>query len=173
MSIARRAAAVVLAVASAVLLASCTGAPLAQQPQPSQPAPSATAAAGDLTCESILPESLVAEFTDYGQVAIEEPFSFGDPQTTAVPDGIMCTWGNPQVPTDHGVQLFGWAPLDQAGREKWAAFLAEQGWQRSEGDGYEYFSDPFEGPEGVTYAFGDGHVILANTKQGVTLVAPR
>jgi prepilin-type processing-associated H-X9-DG protein len=30
-----------------------------------------------------------------------------------------------------------------------------------------------EGPEGLTYAFGDGHVILANTKQGVTLVAPR
>lgn len=174
---ARRAATVVLAVAAALVLTACTGAPPAPEPQPTGATPTPTADAtpdpASISCESILPEDLVAQFKDYGLVAIEEPFSFGDPETTSLPEGVLCTWGSPDVATDHGVQLFGWAPLDEAGHEKWATFLADQGWKRTEGEGLEYYSDPFEGTEGVTYAFGDGYVILADSKQGVTLVSPR
>lgn len=169
MTIARRGASVLLAAAAMLTLASC--APDAQPaPRESLPAGQASEQPTEPTCETILPASLVAEFEDLGLAAIEEPFSFGDPQTTSLPEGVMCTWGSPEVATDHGVQLYGWAPLDAAGTEKWSAFLTEQGWTRTEGDGYVYLSDPFEGVEGVTYAFGDGHVILADTKEGVTLV---
>ncbi|WP_203138203.1 hypothetical protein [Microbacterium sp. JZ31] len=169
---ARRAASALLAAAAMLALASC--APDAQPaPVESVPADQGDGQAdpnAEPTCETILPESLVAEFENLGLAAIEEPFSFGDPQTTSLPEGLMCTWGSPEVATDHGVQLYGWAPMDAAGTEKWTAFLVDQGWTRTEGDGYVYLSDPFEGVEGVTYAFGADHVILADTKDGVTLV---
>jgi hypothetical protein len=171
---ARRAAAILLAAAATLALASCAPEPQAGQGT-STPAPSAepSGPGAEPTCETILPESLVAEFTEYGLRAVEEPFSFGDPATTSLPEGLMCTWGNPELATDHGVQMFGWAPLDPAGRDKWSAFLQEQGWIRSEGGDLLYFSDPFEGVDGVTYAFADGYVVLADTKEGVTLVSVR
>ncbi|WP_345750798.1 hypothetical protein [Microbacterium rhizophilus] len=166
-----------LAVATTAMLALSACAPDAPQGGPSAPATQATGepAAPDAepTCETIVPATLVADFEEYGLQAMEEPFAFGDPATTTIPDGIMCTWGNPEVATDHGVQLFGWAPLDAAGQKKWTAFLAEQGWTRSEGEGLIYLSDPFEGVEGMTYAFGDGFVVLADTKQSVALVTRR
>lgn len=177
MSLARRAALVLLAAAATLALASC--APESPQGGPAQSLPPAEATQqpsdpdAEPTCETILPESLVTEFQSLGLTAIEEPFSFGDPATTSLPEGVMCTWGNPEIATDHGVQLFGWAPLDDAGKQKWSTFLEEQGWTRTEGDGFLYLSDPYEGVEGVTYAFGDGFVILADTKQGVTLVTWR
>lgn len=175
MTLARRAAVLVLAVAAMVSLAACA---------PTAPAdPQAGASAGGEqqqqdpsappTCATILPEKLVAEFESYGLVPITEPFSFGDPATTSIPDGVECKWGSADIATDHGVQLFGWAPIDAAGTEKWVAYLTEQGWTRSEGGGLIYLSDPFEGVEGVTYAFGDGYVVLADSKEFVQLVSPR
>lgn len=174
MTLARRATALVLAVAATFALAACA---------PTSPAdPQASAPAGGEqqsdptmppTCKTILPETLVADFESYGLVPVEEPFSFGDPATTSIPDGVECKWGNADIATDHGVQLFGWAPIDAAGTEKWVTYLTEQGWTRTEGDGLIYLSDPFEGVEGVTYAFGDGYVVLADSKEFVQLVRPR
>ena len=172
MSVARRAAALLLAAVATIGLAACA-------PQ-AAPGPAATTPVGDATgevdpnaeptCATIIPETLVADFEEYGLEAISEPFAFDDPATTSVEGGITCKWGNPDVPTDHGVQIYGWAPLDDAAREKWTAFLTEQGWTPSEENGMQYFGDPFaEG--GMTYAFGDGYVILADTRDGLALVA--
>ena len=170
MSAPRRAAALLLAVAATFTLAACT-------PQ-GAPAPGATSPGGqstvdpdaEPTCATIIPKTLVADFEEYGLEAFAEPCAFGDPATTSVPGGITCKWGNPEVPTDHGVQIYGWAPLDAAGRKKWTAFLADEGWTASEEDGFQYFGDPFvEG--GMTYGFGKGFVILADTKEGLALVS--
>jgi hypothetical protein len=168
----RRAAALLLAGATMLTLAAC--APPAQAPQPGTTAPAgdATGGAPDAppTCSTIIPATLVADFEEYGLTAIEEPFAFGDPATTTIEGGITCKWGNPDVPTDHGVQIYGWAPMDEAGHRKWAAFLTEQGWKPSKGDALEYFGDPFaEG--GMTYAFGDGFVIVADTRDSLPLVS--
>ena len=171
MTVLRRAAALLLAGAAMLSLAACT--PKAETPDPGTTTPAdegAGAPDAHPTCTTIIPDTLVADFKEYGLSAIEEPFAFGDPATTTVEGGITCKWGNPEVPTDHGVQIYGWAPMDEAGREKWTAFLTEQGWTHSQGEGLEYFGDPFaEG--GMTYAFGDGFVIVADTEDALPLVS--
>ncbi|MCD1267543.1 hypothetical protein B5M43_001575 [Microbacterium sp. MEC084] len=172
----RRAAAVLLAVTATLGLASCAPEPGAAPADPSSPTAGASAPPVDPnaepTCETILSESLIAEFKGYGLEAIEEPFSFGDPATTSIEGGVMCTWGAPDVATDHGVQIFGWAPLDAAGAEKWQAFLTEQGWTRSDEGGLAVYTEPFAPvPEdAMAYAFGDGFVKVAAPKQNLAVI---
>lgn len=171
----RRAAAILLTAAVSLGLASCAPEPGAEPADPSAPTPAASPAAdpsAEPTCRTILSESLVAEFTGYGLEAIEEPFSFGDPETTSLPEGVMCTWGAPDVATDHGVQIFGWAPLDAAAAAEWQAFLTEQGWTRGDEDGVVVFTEPFAPvPEdAMAYGFGDGFVKVAAPKQNLAVI---
>lgn len=177
MTAVRRAAVILLAVTAAAVLASC--APAATTPPASVP-PSGPA--GDSappqdpdaepTCETIISAELVEDFHGYGLEAIEEPFSFGDPETTSLPEGVMCTWGDPEVASDHGVQIFGWAPLDAAGSEKWQAFLTEQGWTLSDEGGLATYTEPFSPTpeEAMAYAFGDGYVMVAAPKQNLAAI---
>jgi len=182
----RRMAAAALAVATALTLAACSGDPApapsgAGEPPTAMPsAPEATAQpsdpAAEPTCETIIPPSLVAEFQGYGMTAQEEDFRVGE---HVVDGGLQCTWGNHDVATDH-VQIYGWAPIDATRAVELQAYLESQGWVREEGEGVVYITeDPDfamtvdEHGYGMTYAFGDGHVLLADTRQGLALVTWR
>ncbi|GAA3650598.1 hypothetical protein [Microbacterium marinilacus] len=180
-----RTASLLLVAVASLALASCG----AGSPDPADPdaaptgMPSADATSGPAnpdaqpTCDTIIPESLVSDFEGYGMSSQEEPFLVGPDQE--LEGGIQCTWGNLDVATDD-VQIYGWAPIDAQRAAELQAYLEEQGWVREEADGYVYVS---EDPElamhvdddgyGMTYAFGEDHVLLADTKQGITLVTWR
>ncbi|WP_261167312.1 hypothetical protein [Microbacterium sp. Marseille-Q6965] len=150
-------------------------APTDEQPQGGEP----QAGSGDetpipeLTCETIIPAEVVAQFKDVGWTAEPEDFRIG---STVLPDGIQCVWGDYSVATDH-VQIFGWAPVDSATASTVQDELETQGWIREEEDGIVYLTeDPTyaiatdDDGYGMTYAFGDGWVTLADTKQSLLLV---
>lgn len=130
-------------------------------------------AAAEPTCETIIPADVVSQFDELGWTASEQDFHIG---TLVVPDGIHCVWGDHSVASDQ-VQIYGWAPIDDATAAEAQASLEEQGWIREEADGtvlltedpaYAIVTDD-EG-YGMTYEFGDGWVRLADTKQGLVLV---
>jgi hypothetical protein len=185
MRVARVAAAAAL-VLPLVLLVSCAGreapettpttpAPGTAVPTSPAPTPSDGLAAppDDPTCETIIPASTVADFEEVGWTAQATTFRIGAIEIT---DGIQCTWGDYSVATDH-VQVFGWAPLDDAEVDEAQAELVRSGWRREEGDDGVYITEsaetamaPDEDGYGFTYFFGEGFVTLADTKQSLLLV---
>lgn len=173
-----------LLLGAALVLAGCSSpaepqdAPsIAPSDVPSSPAPEVTpteaAPAADPTCETIIPEATAADFTSLGWSAKVEPFRIGGRE---VPEGIQCKWGDHSIASDR-VQVFGWAPIDEADAVAAERELVASGW-RSETEGELVYVT--ENPEwaiakdsdgyGITYLFGDGWVRLADTRQSLVLV---
>jgi hypothetical protein len=173
-------------VLSAVVLAGCAGSPDAQdKPDPVQtrtstadpgpePTVTPTPVAEDPTCDTLIRETVVADFESLGWTSQQGPLYIGG---TEVPDGLQCMWADFEGPAgDHG-QMFGWAPLsDDAAADAQQELLA-QGWIREEAPDGVYIT---EAPEttiatdadgyGITYLFTEGQVTVADTKQGLLLI---
>ncbi|GGD80135.1 hypothetical protein [Microbacterium murale] len=136
------------------------------------PEPEETAGAAP-TCETIIAPSTIAALTEHGWTYREHEFRFGD---HVVDGGIQCVWGDYTVPSDH-VQVFGWAPVDQAASSAGQQKLLDDGWQRADSDGHVYITEnpetamsPDQDGFGMTYEFGDGWVKVADTRRGLVLV---
>lgn len=147
-----------------------TTAPTAAEPEPSAD-PIATAAAA--TCESIISADILADLGAQGWTSQENPFTAGG--VTAA-DGILCTWADYDVASANSM-LFGWAPLTADEATAMQNGLGSEGWLREiDGDSVYITEDPEqaltvdENGYGMTYRFGNGWVILADTKQYLLLV---
>ncbi|KSU55262.1 hypothetical protein M3672_07920 [Microbacterium enclense] len=148
---------------------------------PSIAAPETTATPAsetpDPTCENIIPQATADDFTSLGWASQEEPFRIG---ATTIDDGIQCKWGDQKIASDR-VQIFGWAPIDDATAVSARNELVASGWQvEVDADGTYVTENPeWLGGRGVdgyglTYLFGEGWVKLADTRQSLILVdAPR
>lgn len=180
-----RALAVAVVVAAAVTLAGCASASpaptatatgRAQQPQPTatvsgsgdNPTP-----AGDPTCDTIIPASTVDTFEKAGWVSREDPFFIGNIE---LPGGIQCTWGDAKVASDQ-VQVYGWAPITAEQVQEVTSELVDSGWKKFTENDVTYITatgdmilNADDQGYGMTYAFGDGHITFADTKQGLLLV---
>lgn len=129
--------------------------------------------AADPTCTTIISATTVGDFEELGWSHREEPFLIA---STELPDGIQCSWADFAVPGGP-VQVFGWAPVDEADAKGSQSELLTAGWLRENGDEGVYVT---EDPEmalvtdgdgyGMTYLFGDGWVTLADTKQSLLLI---
>lgn len=134
------------------------------EPEPTDAAP---------TCETIIASSTVTALTEHGWTHQDKEFRVG---SDVIEGGIQCVWGDFTVASDH-VQIFGWAPIDQAASNAAQQKLFAEGWQRADSDGHTYIT---ENPDfaiavdedgfGMTYEFGAGWVKLADTRQGLVLV---
>lgn len=185
-SIARAAGAVALTAALLATTACASSAPPAADPTASStPGPASTESAAptaepstapvaDLTCENMIGEDLVAEFTDVGWTSLAQPFQIGELELAS---GVQCVWADFEGPAGDHLIIFGWAPIsaDQA-RNAQNALVAD-GWVREDDAAGVYIT---ENPDttistddegyGLTYLFGDGWVKLADTKQGLVLI---
>lgn len=169
---------------AAVFLAGCSGpapSPTAGAVAPSDAAsPTAAApttsdepaAAADPTCETIIPRSTAEDFLSLGWSVSQEPFRVGAMEITG---GIQCKWGDQKITTDR-VQMFGWAPIDEADATKATRDLVAAGWVREDAPEGTYVT---ENPAwsagradggGITYLFGDGWVKMADTRQSLVLI---
>jgi len=127
----------------------------------------------DPTCENIIPSATIEDFTSLGWTYQEEPFRIG---ATALEDGIQCKWGDANVASDR-VQIFGWAPIDEATAQQAEKDLVASGWKLESDSTGDYVT---ENPDwlggrgadgyGLTYLFGDGWVKFADTRQSLLLV---
>lgn len=185
--LARLGAAAVLAL-SATLVTACTAAPgpepeitettastpSAPAAEPSAEPTEAVAAGDDPTCQTMISDDIVADFESVGWTARADPFYIGELE---VPEGIWCVWADFEAQAGDHVQIFGWAPIDDDAAEDAQANLVSQGWLREDGADGVYIT---ESPEmtiatdeqgyGMTYLFGDGWVMVADTKQGLVLI---
>ncbi|MCS3842326.1 hypothetical protein [Microbacterium sp. AK031] len=136
------------------------------------PEPEKTAGAAP-TCETIIAPSTVAALSEHGWTHQEKEFRLG---ADVIEGGIQCVWGDFSVASDH-VQVFGWAPIDQATSSAAQQKLFAEGWQRADTDGHVYIT---ENPDfaiavdeegfGMTYEFGDGWAKVADTRRRLILV---
>ena len=125
--------------------------------QPSTEPTENAAPAEDPTCETLIADATVADFQSVGWTAR--------------------VWADFEGQAGDHVQIFGWAPIEADAASDAEAELVEQGWTREKGADGVYVT---ESPEtsiatdnegyGMTYLFGDGWVILADTKQGLVLI---
>ena len=125
------------------------------------------------TCENIIPTATADDFKSLGWTYQEEPFRIG---ATALDDGIQCKWGDAKVASDR-VQIFGWAPIDDATAQQAEKDLVASGWKLERDGTGDYVT---ENPDwlggrgadgyGLTYLFGDGWVKFADTRQSLLLV---
>lgn len=130
--------------------------------------------AEDATCETIIPAETVADFESIGWTVQADRFYLGELE---IADGLQCVWADFDGPAGDHVQLFGWAPITASQAETAQAELEGQGWIREDGAEGVYIT---ENPDttiavddegyGLTYLFGDGWVIFADTKQGLLLI---
>jgi len=170
---------------AALTLAGCTSTPetapsvAASATASDAPTPDAAASSTpttdpiDPTCENIIPTSTVDDFKSLGWTSQEEPFRIG---ATALDDGIQCKWGDAKVASDR-VQIFGWAPIDDATAQQAEEDLVASGWKLERDATGDYVT---ENPDwlggrgadgyGLTYLFGDGWVKFADTRQSLLLV---
>ncbi len=129
------------------------------------------------TCENIIPQATADDFASLGWSYQQEPLRIG---ATALDDGIQCKWGDQNVASDR-VQIFGWAPIDDAAAAAAEKELTASGWKVEREDEGTYVT---ENPEwlggrgvdgyGLTYLFGDGWVKFADTRQSLLLIdSPR
>lgn len=150
--------------------------PVASSPtaEPSTTPVDEPAPATEPTCETIIPETTVAEFEGIGWTARAEPFLIGGVE---VPDGVQCVWANFEGPASDQLQMFGWAPIDEAAAAEALARLQSEGWTTEEGAEGTYVTEPAETAVatdadgyGITYLFAEGSVKVADTKQSLLLV---
>ena len=172
---------------SAIVLTACATTPDA--PEETRPAatPSKTAdadpdggatpeptAAADPTCDTLIRETVVADFESLGWTSQQSPLYIAGKE---VPGGLQCMWADFEGPAgDHG-QMFGWAPLSETDAAEMQQELLTQGWVREEASDGVYIT---ESPEttistdengyGITYHFTVGYVTVADTKQGLLLI---
>jgi hypothetical protein len=95
-----------------------------------------------------------------------------------IDDGISCIWGDYSVASDN-VQIFGWAPISEADADSARTELLAAGWRAVDDPSGDYITeDPNTAVStddqgyGLTYEFGDGWVIMADTKQSLVLIEP-
>ena len=185
---ARLAVAIVLA-ATATLATACTAAPAAEPEvaetvagTPSAPAPTpepsaeptTAAPTEDPTCETLISDQIVADFESVGWTARADPFYLGEHE---IPEGLQCMWADFAGQAGDHVQIFGWAPISADDAADAQDDLVSQGWVREDADDGVYITQNPEmtiAPDaegyGMTYLFGDGWVIVAETKQGLVLI---
>ncbi|WP_159498432.1 hypothetical protein [Microbacterium sp. 18062] len=176
-----------LAAMSALLLAGCAGgteqessasATATTPVEAAEPSPASTATtsptpdATSPTCETLIPQSVIDEFDAHDWTYRQNVFRVG---SLVIDEGIECVWGDYSVASDY-VQIFGWAPISAAAAADARAELLAAGWQRIDDTSGDFIT---EAPEtavqtkdgyGLTYQFGDGWVILADTKQSLLLI---
>ncbi|WP_194398116.1 hypothetical protein [Microbacterium atlanticum] len=175
-------------VLTATVLTACSGAPEEATPEETGDAATPTTVAPDPsptpepepasneipTCETLIGETVVADFESIGWSAEEKPLYIG---STQIEGGIQCMWADFSGPAgDHG-QTFGWAPLDEEAASAAQTELVSQGWIREEDASAVYVTEspstviaPDENGYGITYRFADGQVTVADTKQGLLLI---
>lgn len=150
--------------------------PVASSPtaEPSTTPVEEPSAAGEPTCETIIPETTVAEFESIGWSARAEPFIIGGVE---VPDGVQCVWANFEGPASDQLQMFGWAPIDDASAAEAQERLQSEGWTIEEAAEGVYVTEPAETAVatdedgyGITYLFASGSVKIADTKQSILLI---
>lgn len=149
-----------------------TPAPAAPESTPTpEPEPAASA---DPTCETLIGETVVANFQSVGWTVRAQPFYIG---SFEVEGGLYCVWTDfESAAGDHG-QMFGWAEISEEDAAAVQEELVGQGWLREEAPEGVYIT---ESPEtaiaadengyGMTYLFSDGTVKFSDTKQGILLI---
>lgn len=180
--------AVVALALTALLVTACAASPEPAAPEPtsnaqtpSAPAPEPDdtpepepASTDEPTCETLIGSDVIADFESLGWSSRAEPFYIGSLEVT---DGLHCVWADFEGPAgDHG-QMFGWARIPASDASEAQDELVEQGWIREDAPEGVYIT---ESPDttitvddegyGMTYLFGDGWVMLADTKQGLLLI---
>lgn len=175
-------------VLTALVLTACSGTPeqtapeetgAAPAPTTAAPDPSATpepepASTDDPTCETLIGESVVADFESIGWTAQESPLYIG---STEIEGGLQCMWADFEGPAgDHG-QMFGWAAISEADATAAQDELTSQGWVLEEDAEGVYITESpdtviasDENGYGITYHFTEGQVTVADTKQGLLLI---
>jgi hypothetical protein len=129
------------------------------------------------TCETIIPASLVDQFTELGWTPHVEPFRIGPNEVSG---GITCTWGDFEMGANDIVQMYGWAPLEAEQSAEMQDYLASEGWKVEQEGSVTYITESMPSAEwsdedgyGMTYAFGDGWASLADTKSGLDVITWR
>lgn len=175
-------------VLTAVVLTACMGSPEEPAPQETGNAATPTSAAPEPTttgepepasseaptCETLIGESVVADFQSIGWSSQQSPLYIG---STEIEGGIQCMWADFSGPAgDHG-QMFGWALLADDAAADAQTELVSQGWIREEDASGVYVTEspntviaPDENGYGITYLFAEGQVTVADTKQGLLLI---
>jgi len=174
-------------VGSVLILAGCAGeqAPALESGSPPTPTapvetttptpePAATVDPASVTCENLIPESVVEAFGESGWTYQEDVFRVGAQE---IEDGIWCTWGDAQSPASDNVQIYGWAPLEPGLAADAQDELADQGWVREDSTEGVYVT---ENPDtlvsadaegyGMTYLFGDGWVMVSHGKSSLLVI---
>jgi len=172
---------------SALALTACSGGPEATPdpttsstpttaaPQPSTSSGPAPTADADPTCESLISDSLVADYEKIGVTSQESPLYIGSQQ---IDSGILCMWANFDQPAGDSGQIYGWAKLSDDESEAAQEELLAEGWVREDAaDGGVYITESEDTAlvtddegYGMTYLFTDGQVTVADTKQGLLLI---
>jgi hypothetical protein len=148
--------------------------PTAPVVEPSAEPTDNAAAAEDPTCETLIADETVADFKSVGWTARADPFYIGELE---IPGGLQCVWADFEGQAGDHVQIFGWAPIAADAAADAEAELVDQGWTREKGADGVYITESSETTlatdaegYGMTYLFGDGWVMLADTKQGLVLI---
>lgn len=150
-----------------------TTAPTAAQPDATDPAETPAASAEPVTCESLVVADTRDQFDAQGWTAKESPFVIDE---VTLEGGMQCDWADYSVESGNFL-TFAWAPITAAQATAAENALESQGWTREEGaDGVYITEDPEQALTvddenyGVTYLFGDGWVIMSDTKQQLLLI---
>lgn len=148
--------------------------PPAPAPDASSTPESEPASTADPTCETLIGETVVADFDSAGWTVRAEPLYIG---SFEVSGGLRCVWADFDSPAgDHGM-MFGWAEISDEDAAAAQEELVAQGWLREDAPEGVYIT---ESPEtaiaadengyGMTYLFAVGTVKFADTKQGILLI---
>ncbi|TQK19847.1 hypothetical protein FBY40_2363 [Microbacterium sp. SLBN-154] len=150
--------------------------PVASSPtaEPSAPPTEEPAPATDPTCETIIPETTVADYDSVGWSAQASPFTITGEE---IPGGIECVWANFDGPASDQLHIYGWAPIDEATADEARARLQAEGWTVEDDPEGVYVTEPAEtavttdeNGYGITYFFQAGTVKIADTKQSILLI---
>lgn len=125
------------------------------------------------TCETLIPASMIADYEELGMTAQAGDFVIGD---VTLDEGISCFWGDA---ADAGFgQTYAWGLIDESQAADAQDALEAEGWTRESADAGVYYTEdpafalgaPDDEGYNATYLFGDGWVILADTKQSLILI---
>lgn len=126
------------------------------------------------TCDTLIGESIISDFESVGWTVKTETFYLG---STEIDDGIQCVWADYDGEASDQLQIFGWAPIEDAAAANAQRELEAQGWVREEDGEIVYITENpdtafarDENGYGMTYQFRAGEVLLADTKQGLLLI---